>query len=54
MATRIRRAVVAVALELLMAAALGGAAWAATFVGTAKQDQIIGTRNDDTFYGLDG
>ena len=54
MATRIRRAVVAVALELLMAAALGGAAWAATFVGTAKLDQLIATRNDDTFYGLDG
>jgi Ca2+-binding RTX toxin-like protein len=54
MAARIRRAVVTVALALLMAAALAGAAWAATFVGTAGPDELIGTRNTDTIYGLNG
>jgi len=54
MATRIRQAVVAVALTLLMAAALASAAWAATLVGTAGPDLIAGSSEVDTIYGLDG
>ena len=54
MATRIRWAVAAVALALLMAAALGGAAWAATLVGTAGPDELHGSSEVDTLYGLDG
>ena len=54
MATRIRRAGVAVALALLIAAALAGAAWAATKVGTNDSDLLIGTGARDTLYGLNG
>ena len=54
MATRIRRAGVAVALTLLIVTCLPGVAWAKVFVGTAAVDQLIGTRNADTFYGLSG
>jgi hypothetical protein len=54
MVTRIRRAVVAVALALLMATALAGAAWAATKVGTNGSDLLIGTKARDAIYGLDG
>ena len=54
MVTRIRRAAVAVALALLMATALAGAAWAATLVGTAGPDEIAGTSKAETIYGLDG
>jgi Ca2+-binding RTX toxin-like protein len=54
MATRIRRAVVAVALALLMATALAGAAWAATQVGTNGPDTLKGTKRSDIVYGLNG
>jgi Ca2+-binding RTX toxin-like protein len=54
MAKRIRQAVVAVALALLIATALAGVAWAATLVGTAGPDQLHGSSEVDTIYGLDG
>ena len=54
MAARIRRAVLTVALTLLMATALAGVAWAATRVGTNDMDLLVGTTNNDTLYGLDG
>jgi Ca2+-binding RTX toxin-like protein len=54
MVTRIRRAVVAVALALLMATALAGAAWAATLVGTAGDNHLTGTPEKDEIYGLAG
>src|SRR5215203_4480756 len=54
MATRIRRAGVAVALALLMATALAGAVWAADRVGTNDSDLLIGTDARDTIYGLKG
>src|SRR5215208_4704197 len=54
MAARIRRAVVAVALALLIATALAGAAWAATKVGTNGSDLLIGTDHSDVIYGLNG
>jgi len=54
MATRIRRAGVAVALALLMATALAGAVWAADRVGTNDSDLLIGTDARDTIYGLNG
>jgi TolB protein len=52
MATRIQRAVVAVALALLMATALAGAAWAATLVGNAGENYLVGTPDKDTISGL--
>ena len=54
MATRIRRVGVAVALTLLMATALAGAAWAATLVGTVGPDEIASTSKAETIYSLDG
>jgi Ca2+-binding RTX toxin-like protein len=54
MATRIRRAVVTVALALLLAAALAGAAYAATLVGTNGSNALIGSRGSDIIYGLNG
>ena len=51
---RIRRAGVAVALALLMATALAGAAYAATLVGTAGPDELRGTPNSDEISGLGG
>jgi Ca2+-binding RTX toxin-like protein len=54
MAARIRRAVVAVVLALLMATALAGAAWAAERVGTNGPDTLIGTEGPDVIYGLSG
>jgi len=54
MTKRIRRAVVAVALALLMATALAGAAWAATKVGTNDSNSMLGTGGPDKLYGLGG
>src|SRR3712207_4321209 len=54
MAARIRQAVVAVALALLMATVLAGAALAADRVGTNDMDLLIGTDARDTIYGLNG
>jgi Ca2+-binding RTX toxin-like protein len=54
MTTRIRRAVVAVALTLIMATAFGGVAWAATFIGTNGGNSIAGTGGADVLYGLGG
>jgi len=54
MATRIRRAVVAVALALLMAACLAGVAWAATLVGNAGDNHLTGTAEKDVIYGMAG
>jgi Ca2+-binding RTX toxin-like protein len=54
MATRIRRAGVAVALALLMATALVGAAWADRIVGGDGPQRLLGTDGQDTIYGLRG
>jgi len=68
MVTRIRRAGVAVALALLLAAALAGVAWAVTTIhcpndpqgdtgtcwGTQKADVIIGTSHKDMIDGQRG
>jgi hypothetical protein len=47
MATRIRRAGVAVALALLMATALTGAAYAKLISGTNGADDLVGTAKAD-------
>jgi hypothetical protein len=54
MATRIRRAVVAVALAMLMATALAGAAWAATIEGTSEGEVLFESSENDTIYGRGG
>ena len=61
MAKRIRRVeamltrvLLIMAVQLLLATALAGAAWAATKVGTNGSDLLIGTNARDTIYGLDG
>jgi Ca2+-binding RTX toxin-like protein len=54
MAARIRRAVVAVALALLMVTALAGVAWAATLIGNAGDNNLRGTSEKDVIYGMAG
>jgi Ca2+-binding RTX toxin-like protein len=54
MATRIRRAVVAAALTLIMATVLAGVAWAATLVGTDEPDRLVGSPNNDKIFGYGG
>jgi Ca2+-binding RTX toxin-like protein len=46
--------VAALAASIILMLMSPAPAWAATFVGTAKVDQLAGTRNADIFYGLSG
>jgi hypothetical protein len=46
--------IVALAASIILMLMATAPAWAATLVGTAGVDQLMGTRNADTIYGLSG
>jgi Ca2+-binding RTX toxin-like protein len=54
MRLRLVTAGVALALAILAATAQAGPAWAATLVGNAGDNQLIGTSEKDEIYGLAG